>query len=83
MNDDKQQYNTARDLLNVIAIIAMTADHASTAFFAEETVLPIRYLPVLRELHHCDHVLFHRPRAQTHKIRAELLSAAAWMGNDI
>ena len=39
MNDDKQQYNTARDLLKVIAIIAMTADHASTAFFAEGTVL--------------------------------------------
>lgn len=39
MNDDKQQYNTARDILKVIAIIAMTADHASTAFFAEETVL--------------------------------------------
>ena len=39
MSDDKQQYNTARDLLKVIAIIAMTADHASTAFFAERTVL--------------------------------------------
>ncbi len=39
MNDDKQQYNTARDLLKVIAIIAMTADHASTSFFSEGTVL--------------------------------------------
>ena len=31
--------NWARDVLKVIAIIAMTADHASTAFFAEGTVL--------------------------------------------
>ena len=39
MSDDNPQYNTARNLLKVIAIIAMTADHASTAFLAEGTVL--------------------------------------------
>ena len=39
MSDNKHQYNTARDLLKVIAIISMTADHVSTAFFAEGTVL--------------------------------------------
>ena len=31
MSNDKPQYNTARDILKVIAIIAMTADHASTS----------------------------------------------------
>ena len=31
--------NRARDLLKIIAIIAMTADHVSTAFLAEGTVL--------------------------------------------
>lgn len=30
MSDDNPQYNTVRDLLKVIAIIAMTADHVST-----------------------------------------------------
>ena len=39
MSDAKPQYNTARDLLKVIAIIAMTADHVSTAFLVEGTVL--------------------------------------------
>ena len=39
MSDIKQQYNTARDILKVIAIIAMTAAHVSTTFFAERTVL--------------------------------------------
>ena len=39
MSDDKPQYNTARDILKLIAIIAMTADHASTAFLAEGTPL--------------------------------------------
>ena len=39
MSDDKPQYNTARDILKVIAIIAMTADHASTAFMDEGTTL--------------------------------------------
>ena len=39
MSDSKPQYNTARDLLKVIAIIAMTADHVSTVFLAEGTVL--------------------------------------------
>ena len=37
MSDDKPQYNTARDVLKVIAIIAVTADHASTFFLAEVT----------------------------------------------
>ena len=35
MNTDKPQYNTARDFLKILAIIAMTADHASTAFLNE------------------------------------------------
>ena len=39
MSNDKSQYNTARDILKLIAIIAMTADHASTAFLAEGTPL--------------------------------------------
>ena len=39
MSEDKPQYNTARDLLKVIAIIAMTADHVSTAFLGKETAL--------------------------------------------
>lgn len=39
MSDAKPQYNTARDFLKVIAIIAMTADHVSTAFLVEGTVL--------------------------------------------
>lgn len=37
MSEDKPQNNTARDLLKVIAIIAMTADHASTVFLGEGT----------------------------------------------
>lgn len=37
MSDEKPQYNIARDLLKVIAIIAMTADHASTAFLDDGT----------------------------------------------
>ena len=39
MSDDKQQYNTARDVLKVIAIIAMTADHASAAFLDDRTAV--------------------------------------------
>ena len=39
MSNDKPQYNTARDILKVIAIIAMTADHSSTFFLAEVTVI--------------------------------------------
>ena len=39
MSNDKPQYNTARDILKVIEIIAMTADHASTFFLAEVTVI--------------------------------------------
>lgn len=39
MSDDKPPYNTARDLLKVIAIIAMTADHASTAFLDDRTAI--------------------------------------------
>lgn len=39
MSNDKSQYNTARDVLKGIAIIAMTADHASTAFLAEGTFI--------------------------------------------
>ena len=35
MNIDKLQYNTARDFLKILAIIAMTADHASTVFLNE------------------------------------------------
>ena len=35
MSEDKPQYNTARDILKVIAIIAMTADHASTVLLYE------------------------------------------------
>ena len=35
MNIDKPQYNTARDFLKILAIIAMTADHASTVFLSE------------------------------------------------
>ena len=35
MNIDKPQYNIARDFLKIIAIIAMTADHASTVFLNE------------------------------------------------
>ena len=37
MSEDKPQYNTARDILKVIAIIAMTADHASTALLEDGT----------------------------------------------
>ena len=37
MSDDKHKYNTARDILNVIAIIAMTANHTPTTFLDEET----------------------------------------------
>lgn len=39
MSNDKSQYNTARDVLKGIAIIAMTADHASTVFLAEGTFI--------------------------------------------
>ncbi len=39
MNGDTPQYNTARDFLKIIAIIAMTADHASTVFLNEESEL--------------------------------------------
>ena len=39
MSDTKPQYNTARGLLKIIAIIAMTVDHVSTAFLTEGTVL--------------------------------------------
>ena len=39
MNTDKPQYNTARDFLKIIAIIAMTADHASTVFLNEGSEL--------------------------------------------
>ena len=39
MSEDKPRYNTARDFLKVIAIISMTADHASTTFLAEGTAL--------------------------------------------
>ena len=35
MNIDKPQYNTARDFLKILAIIAMTSDHASTVFLNE------------------------------------------------
>ena len=35
MNTDKPQYNTARDFLKILAIIAMTADHASIVFLNE------------------------------------------------
>ena len=35
MNTDKPQYNTTRDFLKIIAIIAMTTDHASTVFLNE------------------------------------------------
>ena len=35
MSIDKPQYNTARDFLKILAIIAMTADHASTVFLNE------------------------------------------------
>ena len=34
-----KQYNTARDVLKVIAIIVMTADHASTAFLDDRTAV--------------------------------------------
>ena len=39
MNIDKLQYNTARDFLKILAIIAMTADHASTVFLNEGSTL--------------------------------------------
>ncbi len=39
MNDEKTQYNNARDFLKVLAIIVMTADHISSAFFSVDTVL--------------------------------------------
>ena len=39
MSEDKPQYNTARDILKLIAIIAMTVDHASTALLDEGTPL--------------------------------------------
>lgn len=39
MNEDKPQYNTARDYLKILAIFAMTADHASTVFLNEGSAL--------------------------------------------
>lgn len=39
MSIDKPQYNTARDFLKNLAIIAMTADHASTVFLNEGSAL--------------------------------------------
>ena len=39
MNSDKPQYNKARDFLKILAIIAMTADHASTVFLNEGSYL--------------------------------------------
>lgn len=39
MNTEKPQYNTARDCLKIIAIIAMTADHTSTVFLNEGSEL--------------------------------------------
>lgn len=39
MNGDKPQYNTARDFLKIVAIMAMTADHASTVFLNEGSAL--------------------------------------------
>lgn len=39
MNTDKPQYNKARDFLKILAIIAMTADHASTVFLNEGSYL--------------------------------------------
>ena len=39
MSDDKLQYNTARDILKLIAIIAVTVDHASTAFLDDRTAV--------------------------------------------
>lgn len=39
MNEDKSQYNTARDFLKILAIIAMTADHGSTIFLGEVSAL--------------------------------------------
>ena len=38
MNEYKPQYNTARDTLKVIAIIAMTADHVSTYLMEHGTI---------------------------------------------
>lgn len=35
MSIDKPQYNKARDFLKILAIITMTADHASTVFLKE------------------------------------------------
>ena len=39
MSIDKPQYNTARDFLKILAIIAMTADHAPTVFLNEGSAL--------------------------------------------
>lgn len=39
MNTDKPQYNKARDFLKILAIIAMTTDHASTVFLNEGSYL--------------------------------------------
>ena len=39
MNIDKPQYNTARDFLKILAITAMTADHASSVFLNEGSLL--------------------------------------------
>lgn len=82
MRESKSQYNVARDFLKVLAIVTMTADHASTAFLETDTFLyPL--LSVLWELHYSDNVLFHRAGAYIYKISAELCIAVAWMGNDL
>ena len=39
MNIDKPQYNTARDFLKILAITAMTADHDSSVFLNEGSLL--------------------------------------------
>ena len=39
MSEGKPQYNIARDILKVIAIITMTADHASTVFLDDRTAV--------------------------------------------
>lgn len=38
MNTDKPQYNTARDFLKILAIIAITVDHVSTYLMEYGTV---------------------------------------------
>ena len=39
MNEDKPQYNIARDFLKILSIMAMTADHASTVFMGKGSAL--------------------------------------------